>query len=188
MIDDQNRATGVRISWSHDEYHSLFSIGDMGLDPDSDGALTDEEKSKLSGFDMSWHPSCHVLYAIAHDPALTGGQGCRVAACAPDITEADEALKDALAEYSADERVEAGFPVDPDLAAGIGAAGVAEAFAMGAGTAAVTIAAALLAIRAREGALASLARGRIAQALSVLELGVGLMIVVVSAGQLAAFL
>jgi nickel/cobalt transporter (NicO) family protein len=70
---------------------------------------------------------------------------------------------------------------------GIGAAGVAGAFAMGIGTAAVTISAALLAVWAREGALASLARGRVAQALPVLELGVGLLIVVVSAGQLATF-
>lgn len=70
---------------------------------------------------------------------------------------------------------------------GIGGAGVAGTFAMGIGTAAVTITAALLAIWAREGALASLAEGRIAQALPVLELGVGFLIVVVSAGQLAAF-
>ncbi len=70
---------------------------------------------------------------------------------------------------------------------GIGAAGIAGAFAMGIGTAVVTITAALLAIWAREGALASLAEGRIARGLPVLELGVGLVIVVVSAGQLAAF-
>jgi nickel/cobalt transporter (NicO) family protein len=70
---------------------------------------------------------------------------------------------------------------------GIGAAGIAGAFAMGIGTATVAIAAALLAIWAREGALAGLAQGRIAQALPVLELAVGALIVVVSASQLAAF-
>ena len=71
---------------------------------------------------------------------------------------------------------------------GIGGAGIAGTFAMGIGTAMVTITAALLAIWAREGALASLAQGRVGQALPVLEIGVGLVIVVASAGQLAAIL
>ncbi len=168
LIDDQNRATGVRISWTYDEYYSLFIIGDMGLDPDWDGALTAEEAARLSGFDMKWDPEFpgdtyalqgdvdlslsrpkgwsadyadgkitsrhvrdfdlpisltgdplivqvydpgyYVLYTIVHDPVLTGGLGCTATAYAPDITEADEALKDALAEYSADESVEADFP------------------------------------------------------------------------------
>ncbi len=70
---------------------------------------------------------------------------------------------------------------------GIGAAGVAGAFAMGIGTAVVTIAAALMAIWAREGALAGLAKGHVASALPVLELAVGLVIVIVTAGQLASF-
>jgi ABC-type uncharacterized transport system substrate-binding protein len=168
LIDDQNRATGVRISWTYDEYYSLFIIGDMGLDPDWDGALTDDETARLSGFDMKWDagfpgdtyalqgdvdlalsrpkdwsagyadgkitshhvrafdqpipltgdplivqvydPGYYVLYTIAQDPVLTGGQGCAATAYAPDITEADQKLKDALAEYSADESVEADFP------------------------------------------------------------------------------
>ena len=168
LIDDQNRATGVRISWTYDEYYSLFIIGDMGLDPDWDGALTADETARLSGFDMRWDadfpgdtyalkgdadlalsrpkdwsagyaegkitsvhvrvfdhpvsltddplivqvydPGYYVLYTIAQDPVLTGGEGCTATAYAPDITEADQALKDALAEYSADENLEADFP------------------------------------------------------------------------------
>ena len=168
LIDAQNRATGVRISWTYDEYYSLFIIGDMGLDPDWDGALTDAETTSLSGFDMKWDadfpgdtyalqgdvdlalsrpkdwsadyangkitshhvrdfdqpipltgdplivqvydPGYYVLYTIARDPVLTGGQGCNATAYAPDITEADAALKDALAEYSADADLEADFP------------------------------------------------------------------------------
>jgi nickel/cobalt transporter (NicO) family protein len=70
---------------------------------------------------------------------------------------------------------------------GIGGAGIAGTFAMGIGTATVTIAAALMAVWAREGALAGLASGRVGQALPVLELAVGLLIVIVAAAQLAAF-
>lgn len=67
---------------------------------------------------------------------------------------------------------------------GIGAAGVAGAFAMGLGTAAVTIAVAAMAVWAREGALASLAPGRVARALPVLELAVGATITAVALGLL----
>ncbi len=168
LIDDQNRATGVRISWTYDDYYSLVVVGDMGLDPDWDGKLTDAETARLSGFDMNWDlgfpgdtyalqgdadlalsrpqdwtaqyaggkitshhvrtfdtpipllgqplivqvydPSYYVLYTIAHDPVLTGGTGCTATAYAPDITEADEALKAALSEYSASEDLEVDFP------------------------------------------------------------------------------
>jgi ABC-type uncharacterized transport system substrate-binding protein len=168
LIDDQNRATGVRIRWTYDEYYSLFIIGDMGLDSDWDGALTDDERARLSGFDMKWDPGFagdtyalrdeaelalsrpkdwsaayeggkissyhvrtfdqpvpltgsplivqtydpgyYVLYTIAFDPVLTGGQDCTATAYAPDITEADEALKGALAEYTPDQDLEADFP------------------------------------------------------------------------------
>jgi ABC-type uncharacterized transport system substrate-binding protein len=168
LIDDQNRATGVRISWTYDEYYSLFIIGDMGLDLDWDGVLTADESARLAGFDMKWDPGYsgdtyalqrdvdlalsrprdwsaeyqdgkitshhlrdfdwpiplsgdplivqvydpgyYVLYTIAFDPVLTGGQDCQATAYAPDITEADEALKDALAEYTPDQDLEADFP------------------------------------------------------------------------------
>jgi nickel/cobalt transporter (NicO) family protein len=70
---------------------------------------------------------------------------------------------------------------------GIGAAGIAGTFAMGVGTALVTIAAALTAIWAREGVLAGLGEGRIGQALPILELAVGLAIVIAAAGQFSAY-
>ena len=66
---------------------------------------------------------------------------------------------------------------------GIFAAGVAGVIAMGAGTAAVTVAVAIFAVWAREGAIASLPGVRVAAALPVLELGAGLVVASI-AGQL----
>ncbi|MGQ0564171.1 MAG: nickel/cobalt transporter [Gemmobacter sp.] len=63
---------------------------------------------------------------------------------------------------------------------GIGAAGIAGAYVMGLGTAAITVAVAGLSVWAREGMLAVLAGGRVARALPVLELAAGLAIAVLS--------
>lgn len=63
---------------------------------------------------------------------------------------------------------------------GIGAAGIAGAYAMGFGTALVTLGVAALSVMAREGALATVAPGRLALAIPVLELVVGATVVVLS--------
>jgi nickel/cobalt transporter (NicO) family protein len=71
---------------------------------------------------------------------------------------------------------------------GIGAAGVAGAFAMGLGVALVTMAVALLAVWSREGALASLGEARIWRALPVLELAAGAIIALLALGLMRAAL
>jgi nickel/cobalt transporter (NicO) family protein len=67
---------------------------------------------------------------------------------------------------------------------GIAVAGVFGAFAMGLGTAMVTVGAALLAVWAREGALQGLGGARFARALPLVELAVGSAIAVVALGLL----
>lgn len=168
ILNDENEATGLRISWTYDDLYSLYVVGDMGLDPDWDGMLTDEEVARLSGFDMNWvpgfpgdtyalmgdaelalsrpsdwtasyaegritsvhtrvfdvpvpvgavplivqvyDPGFYTSYTIATDPVLTGGAECSAETFIPDLDAADEVLKAALAEYSADEDLEADFP------------------------------------------------------------------------------
>lgn len=66
---------------------------------------------------------------------------------------------------------------------GIFTSGVTGVLAMGVGTASITVAVAVMAVWAREGALASLPGARIAGALPLLELGAGLVVALV-AGQL----
>ena len=68
---------------------------------------------------------------------------------------------------------------------GIAVAGVIGAFVMGLGTALVTVGVALMAVWAREGALAGLGGGRLARAVPILELTVGTAIAVAALGLLA---
>ncbi len=67
---------------------------------------------------------------------------------------------------------------------GIGAAGVAGAFAMGLGVAVVTIGVAVLAVWSREGALAEMGEARIWRALPMLELVAGAVIAALALGML----
>ena len=54
IFDDAGLAAALRISWTYDDLYSLMIIADRGLDADFDGALTAEEETALSGFDMDW--------------------------------------------------------------------------------------------------------------------------------------
>ena len=71
---------------------------------------------------------------------------------------------------------------------GIGAAGVAGAFAMGLGVAVVTIGVAGLAVWSREGALAGLGEARIWRMMPVLELAAGAVIAALALGMLSALI
>lgn len=71
---------------------------------------------------------------------------------------------------------------------GIDAAGIAGAYAMGLGTATITVAVAFMAVWAREGALSALAGGRLARAAPLIELGAGLTVAILSAIMLRAAL
>jgi ABC-type nickel/cobalt efflux system permease component RcnA len=67
---------------------------------------------------------------------------------------------------------------------GIALAGVVGALVMGLGTALITVAAALLAVWAREGALSGLGLGRFSRAMPVIELAIGAVIAVAAVGLL----
>jgi ABC-type uncharacterized transport system substrate-binding protein len=54
ILDDQNRATALRIGWTYDDLYALLIFGDLELDPDGDGVLTPDEETRLTGFDMKW--------------------------------------------------------------------------------------------------------------------------------------
>lgn len=53
-FDAQGRLASVRVIWSYDDLYSLLTFEDLGLDPDADGTLTDDELARLNGFDMAW--------------------------------------------------------------------------------------------------------------------------------------
>lgn len=71
LINADNQATGLRISWTYVDLYSLYVVGDMGLDPDWDGKLTPEEEALLAGFDMKWDPGfLGDTYALINEVEL----------------------------------------------------------------------------------------------------------------------
>jgi nickel/cobalt exporter len=63
---------------------------------------------------------------------------------------------------------------------GLDTVGIAGAYAMGLGTALITVGVAFLSVWAREGAFAALAQGRLARALPLIELGAGVGVALLS--------
>ncbi len=57
VVVEKGVVTGVRMTWAYDEFFTLLILEDMGLDPDGDGVLTDDELAQLKGFDfVTWPP------------------------------------------------------------------------------------------------------------------------------------
>ncbi|MDU8926328.1 DUF1007 family protein [Alisedimentitalea sp. MJ-SS2] len=54
VLDDTGRLIGIEVSWRYDELYSLLVLEDKGLDHDYDGKLTEDEMSRLKGFDQNW--------------------------------------------------------------------------------------------------------------------------------------
>ncbi|NIY99552.1 DUF1007 family protein, partial [Salipiger sp. HF18] len=56
VLDDNQRVTGIELHWAYDEFFTLMLLEDMGLDPDGDGVLTEDELAILQGFELDNWP------------------------------------------------------------------------------------------------------------------------------------
>lgn len=71
LFDAAGRVSALRIVWVYDDFTSMVILADRGFDPDGDGALTEAETARLSGFDMQWDADfAGDTYALADDAAL----------------------------------------------------------------------------------------------------------------------
>lgn len=57
-----------------------------------------------------YDPGYYVAYSIPSGPVVTGGKGCSARTFVPDLGEAEQALMEALSEYTPDVDLEAEFP------------------------------------------------------------------------------
>jgi len=53
-VDKDGAFEGVEVQWMYDDFYSLLLLTDMGLDPDGNGSLEDNELLLLDGFDLNW--------------------------------------------------------------------------------------------------------------------------------------
>jgi len=54
QISEDGILQGVEVQWTYDDFYSLLLLSDMGLDPDADGRLEENELILLDGFDLQW--------------------------------------------------------------------------------------------------------------------------------------
>ena len=71
IFDDTGQLAAIRTIWIYDEFYSLLTLEDRGLDPDGDGLLTPAEHQTLAGFDMNWDAGFDGdTYALQNDQPL----------------------------------------------------------------------------------------------------------------------
>lgn len=71
VIDEADRLTAVRVEWVYDEFYTLLLLEDLGLDPDGDMQLTEEELATLKAADSDWAPDYEGdLYGLADGQAV----------------------------------------------------------------------------------------------------------------------
>jgi ABC-type uncharacterized transport system substrate-binding protein len=74
VFDDAGRMTGVRLSWTYDEFFSFMLTEDLGLDTDGDLLMTDAELEALAASVLDWPPDFGGdLYLMQRDTALALG-------------------------------------------------------------------------------------------------------------------
>lgn len=54
VVDSEGRLAAVRVEWAYDAYYTLLLFEDLGIDPDGDLKLTDDEMAKLRAADADW--------------------------------------------------------------------------------------------------------------------------------------
>ncbi|MGY6411634.1 MAG: DUF1007 family protein [Alkalilacustris sp.] len=54
IFDSDGRAVAVQIVWVHDEFYTMLSLDDFGMDPDFTGTVTDAEREELAALYSNW--------------------------------------------------------------------------------------------------------------------------------------
>ena len=74
LLMDGPLVTAVRLHWTYDEFFSLLVTEDLGLDPDADAVLTEDERATLQASITDWPPDFSGDLALRHgdDPVTLG--------------------------------------------------------------------------------------------------------------------
>ncbi len=54
IFDEAGRAVAVQVVWVHDEFYTMLSLDDYGMDPDFTGTVTEAEREDLAGIYSNW--------------------------------------------------------------------------------------------------------------------------------------
>lgn len=66
LVMDGALVTGVRLTWTYDEFFSLLLTEDLGLDADADAVLTEEELAVLRASVSDWPPDFSGDLVVTH--------------------------------------------------------------------------------------------------------------------------